>query len=174
MGEHKVQCGVVLHQRVVLIVPNELHHRSECQGVGEAILPITLVNLDQLVVPVFPENVKRWIAQLKSSCQTKTQILLMIVVVVLLSLDHVAAYLNVSVKSPCSFVDASRTRNEPSGVSRSFSFTSSLKGKQLKVNQSNFSNALNNQTYSMTACLNGRYFTWLCLPNTIQRPAACM
>lgn len=38
-------------------------------------------------------------------------------------------HLSVRVKSPCSFVDASRTMKEPSGLSRSFSFTSSLKRK---------------------------------------------
>lgn len=26
MGEHQVQCGVIFHQRMVLIVPNELHN----------------------------------------------------------------------------------------------------------------------------------------------------
>lgn len=26
MGEHQVQCGIVLHQWMVLIVPNELDH----------------------------------------------------------------------------------------------------------------------------------------------------
>lgn len=54
MGEHQVQRGVIFHQRMVLIVPNELHYRSKCEGVGEAVLPIVVVNLDQLVVPVFP------------------------------------------------------------------------------------------------------------------------
>lgn len=56
MGEHQVQRGVVLHQRVVLIVPDELHHRSEREGVGEAVLPIAVVDLYQLVVPVLPEK----------------------------------------------------------------------------------------------------------------------
>lgn len=46
MGEHQVQCGVVLHQRMVLIVPNELHYRREGEGVREAVLPIAVVNLD--------------------------------------------------------------------------------------------------------------------------------
>lgn len=58
MGEHQVQRGVVLHQRVVLIVPDELHHRSEREGVGEAVLPIAVVDLYQLVVPVLPEKSK--------------------------------------------------------------------------------------------------------------------
>lgn len=56
MSQLYVQCGVVLHQRMVLIVPDELHHRCECQRVREAVLSIAMVNLDQFVVPVFPES----------------------------------------------------------------------------------------------------------------------
>lgn len=46
MHEHQVQHGVVLHQRVVLVVPDELHHRREREGVREAVLPVTVVDLD--------------------------------------------------------------------------------------------------------------------------------
>lgn len=53
MCEHQVQSGVVLHQRVVLVVPDQLHHRAERQGVREAVLPVAVVNLDEFVVPVF-------------------------------------------------------------------------------------------------------------------------
>lgn len=56
MSQLYVQCGVVLHQRMVLIVPDELYHRCECQWVREAILPIAMVNLDQFVVSFFPES----------------------------------------------------------------------------------------------------------------------
>lgn len=54
MGEHQIQRGVVFHQRMVLVVPNELHHRREGERVREAVLAVTVVNLDELVVPVFP------------------------------------------------------------------------------------------------------------------------
>ena len=62
MGEHQIQCGVVFHQWMVLIVPDELHHGSEREGVREAVFPIVVVNFDQLVVPVFP--VKQHIPEL--------------------------------------------------------------------------------------------------------------
>lgn len=58
VGEHQVQCGIVLHQWMVLIMPNELDHWSEREGVREAVLAVPVVDLDQLVVPVFPEKVK--------------------------------------------------------------------------------------------------------------------
>lgn len=45
-------------------------------------------------------------------------------------LDFPLTHLSVRVKSPCSLVDASRTMKEPSGLSRSFSFTSSLMRKE--------------------------------------------
>lgn len=56
MGQHQVQCGIVLHERMVLVVPNELHHRAEGERVGEAVLPVAMVNLNQLVVAVLPEK----------------------------------------------------------------------------------------------------------------------
>lgn len=57
VGQHQVQHGVVLHQRMVLVVPDELHHGGEGQGVREAILPLTVVDLNQLVVPILPGEV---------------------------------------------------------------------------------------------------------------------
>lgn len=71
MGEHQVQCGIVFHQRMVLIVPNELHYRSECEWVREAVLPVMMVNLDQLVVPVFPEKELRQSTKLDYEWKTK-------------------------------------------------------------------------------------------------------
>lgn len=53
MGQHQIQCGVVLHQRMVLIIPDQLHHRSERERVREAVLAVMVVNFDQLVVAVF-------------------------------------------------------------------------------------------------------------------------
>lgn len=96
------------------------------------------------------------------------------------------AHLNVNVKSPCSFVDASRTMKEPSGVSRSFSFTSSLRENQLTVNRSDIPICQTIKTHilrahlsvcktdciSETGLLKSRYTTCLCLPSTIQRPVA--
>lgn len=134
VGEHEVQCGVVFHQRMVLIVPNELHYRGEREGVREAVLPITVVNLDQLVVPFFPEKVKWQRTKLDLQCQIKCKPCFDIIcdgsAMGTIIFSFLSAYLNVSVKSPCSLVDASRTRKEPSGVSRSFSFTSSLRVNQ--------------------------------------------
>lgn len=59
MDQHQVQCGIVFHQRMVLIVPDELHYRSEGEGVGETVLPVVVVNLDQLVMPLFPISLKK-------------------------------------------------------------------------------------------------------------------
>lgn len=53
--EFDVQLGVVLSQRLVSVVADELYHRAERQGVGEAVLPVAMVDLDQLVVASFPE-----------------------------------------------------------------------------------------------------------------------
>lgn len=57
VGQHQVQHRVVLYQRVVLVVPDELHHGGKREGVREAILPVTVVNLNQLVVPILPGEV---------------------------------------------------------------------------------------------------------------------
>lgn len=57
VGEHQVQHGVVLYQRMVLVVPDELHHGGEREGVREAILSLTVVNLNQLVVTILPGEV---------------------------------------------------------------------------------------------------------------------
>lgn len=57
--EFDVQFGVVLSQRLVSVVADELHHRAERQGVGEAVLPVPMVDLDQLVVAPFPECKKK-------------------------------------------------------------------------------------------------------------------
>ena len=46
--------GVVLGQRLVPVVADELHHRAEGQRVREAVLPVAVVDLDQLVVSPFP------------------------------------------------------------------------------------------------------------------------
>lgn len=140
MGEHQVQRGVVLHQRMMLVVPNELHHRGERERVREAVLPVVVVNLDQLVVPVFPEKTDEAEHQIKWGENKKTK-------------HHdgtlfifPAAHRNVSVKSPCNLVEASRTTKEPSGLSLSFSFTSSLREDQLTVNGPNTSDTFNSQT----------------------------
>lgn len=49
-----VQLGVVLGQRLVAVVVDELHHRAEGQRVREAVLPLPVEDLDQLVVASFP------------------------------------------------------------------------------------------------------------------------
>lgn len=54
--EFDVQLGVVLSQRLVSVVADELHHRAERQRVGEAVLPVSMVDLYQLVVSPFPEK----------------------------------------------------------------------------------------------------------------------
>ena len=71
--EHQVQHGVVLHQRVVLVVPDELHHRAKGQGVREAVFPIAVVDFDEFVVAVFPGK-RRFnkIAEIRSM-QTKSE-----------------------------------------------------------------------------------------------------
>lgn len=57
--EFDVQLGVVLSQRLVSVVADELHHRVERQGVREAVLPVPMVDLYQLVVAPFPEQEKK-------------------------------------------------------------------------------------------------------------------
>lgn len=49
-----VQLGVVLGQRLVAVVIDELHHRQEGERLREAVPPLSVVNLYQLVVPPFP------------------------------------------------------------------------------------------------------------------------
>lgn len=49
-----VQLGVVLGQRLVAVVVDELHHRAEGQRVREAVLPLPMEDLDQLVVASLP------------------------------------------------------------------------------------------------------------------------
>lgn len=56
--ELDVQLGVVLGQRLVAIVADELHHRAEGEGVREAVLAVPMVDLYQLVVPTFPVGAK--------------------------------------------------------------------------------------------------------------------
>lgn len=113
---------------MMLVVPNELHHRGERERVREAVLPVVVVNLDQLVVPVFPEKMDEAEHQIKTANVGKTR---------RRPFHFPAAHRNVSVKSPCNLVEASRTTKEPSGLSLSFSFTSSLREDQLTVNGPN-------------------------------------
>lgn len=56
--EFDVQLGVVLSQGLVPVVADELHHRAERQGVGEAVLPVPMVDLYQLVVSPLPEKIQ--------------------------------------------------------------------------------------------------------------------
>lgn len=49
-----VQLGIVLGQRLVAVVIDELHHRQKGERLGEAVLTVSVVNLDELVVPSFP------------------------------------------------------------------------------------------------------------------------
>lgn len=114
---------------MVLVVPDELHHRRERERVREAVFPISVVDLDQLVVSVFPGGGEKW-----QSDKIRDRDRLAPLGQMLSSSSSL--YLNVSVKSPCSFVDASRTMKEPSGVSRSFSFTSSLRDDKITVSTS--------------------------------------
>ena len=53
-----VQLGVVLGQRLVAVVVDELHHRAKGQRVREAVLPVAVEDLDQLVVAAFPADRK--------------------------------------------------------------------------------------------------------------------
>lgn len=54
-----VQLGVVLSQRLVAIVVDELHNRAEGQRVREAVLPIPVEYLNELVVAPFPVDERR-------------------------------------------------------------------------------------------------------------------
>lgn len=54
-----VQFGVVLGQRLVSVMVDQLHHRAEGQGVGEAVLPLPMEDLYQLVVASFPAGDER-------------------------------------------------------------------------------------------------------------------
>lgn len=49
-----VQFAVVLGQRLVAIVIDELHHGQEGKRLREAVPPVSVVNLYKLVVPPFP------------------------------------------------------------------------------------------------------------------------
>lgn len=49
-----VQFGIVLGQGLMAIVIDELHHRQEGQGLREAVPPLSVVNLYELVIPSFP------------------------------------------------------------------------------------------------------------------------
>lgn len=51
-----VQLGVVLGQRLVTVVVDELHHRAERQRVGKAVLSLSVEDFNQLVVAPFPEK----------------------------------------------------------------------------------------------------------------------
>ena len=51
-----VKLGVVLGQRLVVVVVDELHNGAEGQRIREAVLPITVEDLDQLVVAAFPAD----------------------------------------------------------------------------------------------------------------------
>lgn len=53
--EPDVQRGVVSDQRLVSVVSNELHQRRERQWLREAKLPVSVVDLYQLVVASLPE-----------------------------------------------------------------------------------------------------------------------
>ncbi len=57
--EFDVQLGVVLSQRLVSVVADELDHRAERQWVREAVLPVPMVDLYQLVVAPFPVHEKK-------------------------------------------------------------------------------------------------------------------
>lgn len=52
-----VQFGVVLSQRLVAVVVDELHHRAKGERVGEAVLSLPMEDLYQLVVASFPAGV---------------------------------------------------------------------------------------------------------------------
>lgn len=54
-----VQFGVVLGERLVAVMVDELHHRAEGQRVGEAVLSLPMEDLDQFVVAAFPEEGQR-------------------------------------------------------------------------------------------------------------------
>lgn len=56
--ELDVQLGVVLGQRFVPVVADEIHHWVEGQRLWETVLPIPVVDLDQLIVASFPEGRK--------------------------------------------------------------------------------------------------------------------
>ena len=55
-----VQFGVVLGERLVAVMVDELHHRAEGQRVGEAVFPLLMEDLDQFVVASFPEDKSVW------------------------------------------------------------------------------------------------------------------
>lgn len=57
--EPRVQFGVVLGQRLMAVVGDEIHHGAEGQRLREAIVPVTVENFNQLVVPAFPGGGER-------------------------------------------------------------------------------------------------------------------
>lgn len=50
----RVQLGVVLGERLVPVMRDELHHRAKSQGLRETVLPFPVKDLDQLVIASFP------------------------------------------------------------------------------------------------------------------------
>lgn len=54
-----VKFGVVLRQRLVAIVVDELNNGAEGQRVREAVLPVPMEYLNELVVTPFPVSAKK-------------------------------------------------------------------------------------------------------------------
>ena len=54
--EHEldVQLAVVLGQRLVSVVADQLHHRAEGQRLRETVLPVSVVDPYQFIIPPFP------------------------------------------------------------------------------------------------------------------------
>lgn len=138
-----VQLGVVLGQWLMPVVVDELHHREKSKRFWEAILPPAVKNLDQFVIASFPGINKTRLWSLLVSVRNSSSLWCIsnewhsstpttnYACPIRYHTNHRlvwgGAHLRVKVYSPCTLLDASRTRNVPSGVSLNFSFTSSLK-----------------------------------------------
>lgn len=114
------------------VMGDELHHRAESQGLREAVLPLPVKDLDQLVIASLPavgsgEERTRIITPAWVSREPQAQGRVP-TALPQRSRGSRGPYRSVSVYSPWILLEASRTKNVPSGVSRSFSFTSSLRG----------------------------------------------
>lgn len=138
-----VQLGVVLGQWLVAVVIDELHYRQEGQRLWETIPRVSVINLYKLVVPPLPadgdrsqENMVVNKTMYCNTCCPSSSKGLVCFYYISFSYGYTKSevsieeqlllHLSVRVYSPSSLLEASRTRKVPSGVSRIFSFTSSL------------------------------------------------
>lgn len=142
-----VQLGVVLGQWLVAVVIDELHYRQEGQRLWETVPRVSVINLYKLVVPPLPADGDRSQENMvvnktmycNTCCPSSSKGLVCFYYISFsyrytkseVSIEEqLLLHLSVRVYSPSSLLEASRTRKVPSGVSRIFSFTSSLQIQQ--------------------------------------------